>query len=435
MIVGVDSSWKGAGWVIYQILKSEKRPTLYGSCTFSTTEQNYGQPKSEVYGVFRAFKELRHRIWGVHFRLDHDALSLAKMLRELDDVPNAPLLRWVAWIRLFDFEPHHVRAETFKMEDALSRRPPAPTDTNYDDQDPEEFLDAYLDLVYSGSHNAPQGATATSAVKFLFDSVYTRLSSPFISSFSPPNSILPMYRLSKAFHDEPDFELGDFSDGPLDYSLPNSYLAVSSLRYVRPDNVRPLPEFFLRKTQSGTTSEFLLGDEYVCLEFLETGTYIQSIPLDEISVTFTGHSHGKRDKETPEMWEELRKFLSDGNFPTRLLLDRDKLQFSKRDLLVVRNSRKRFCSYSLRYTTVLLLFPQRTIQKATHQLNGVTSQSSTRFISALGTPKQTGPSTYTPYYSQFVSLSVGLRGFRHTTCYTVCIRFSRSICLKSLGKL
>jgi hypothetical protein len=118
MIVGIDSSWMGAGWAVYQIYKSEKRPTLYGSCTFNSTEQNYGQPKTEVYGVFRAFKELRHRIWGVHFRLDHDALSLAKMLREPDDVPNAPLLRWVAWIRLFDFEPHHVRAESFRVEDA-----------------------------------------------------------------------------------------------------------------------------------------------------------------------------------------------------------------------------------------------------------------------------------------------------------------------------
>jgi hypothetical protein len=30
------------------------------------------------------------------------------------------------------------------------------------------------------------------------------------------------------------------------------------------------------------------------------------------------------------MWEELRKFLSTGNYPARLLSDRDKLQFSKR---------------------------------------------------------------------------------------------------------
>jgi predicted Zn-dependent protease len=80
MIVGIDSSWMGSGWVIYQITNGSKSPALYGSCTFNATEQNYGQPKTEVYGVFRAFKELHHRIWGVHFRLDHDAKSLAKIL-------------------------------------------------------------------------------------------------------------------------------------------------------------------------------------------------------------------------------------------------------------------------------------------------------------------------------------------------------------------
>jgi hypothetical protein len=231
MIVGVDSSWKGASWVIYQMSKSEKCPTLYGSCTFSATEQNYGQPKSEVYGVFRAFKELCHRIWGVHFRLDHDALSLAKIIREPDDIPNAPLLHWVAWIRLFDFEPHHVRAEAFKMEDALSRRPPAPTDTNYDDQDPEEFLDAYLDLTYSGTHNVPPCATATSTVKFLLDSVYARLSSPFLCSYSSPNSVLPIYRLTSAFSDVPKFDPALHIGEHLDPSQPNSYLAYSSLQY------------------------------------------------------------------------------------------------------------------------------------------------------------------------------------------------------------
>ncbi len=96
VIVGVDGSWIGAGWAVYQIRDSKKRPAGFGSCTFSDREQNYGQPKTELYAVFRAFKELRHRIWGIHFRLDHDAISLAMMIREPDDVPNAPILRWVS---------------------------------------------------------------------------------------------------------------------------------------------------------------------------------------------------------------------------------------------------------------------------------------------------------------------------------------------------
>jgi hypothetical protein len=189
------------------------------------------------------------------------------MIREPDDVPNAPVLHRVAWIRLFDFELHHVRAEAFKMEDALSRRPPAPTETNYDDQDPEDFLDAYLDLIYSGAHDAPLGATTTSAVKYLLDSTYARLSSPFIDSYSSPDSVLPIYRLSKGFSDEPTFDPNNFADHQLDPTLPNSYLAYSSLRYVRTHNIRSLPKFFIRKTQVGITTDFLLGDEYFALEY------------------------------------------------------------------------------------------------------------------------------------------------------------------------
>jgi hypothetical protein len=212
----------GSGWVVYQVIDNTKRPALYGSCTFNATEQNYGQPKTEVYGVFRAFKELCHRIWGVHFRLDHDAKSLAKMLREPDDVPNAPLLRWVAWIRLFDFEPNHVRAESFKAEDALSRRPPAPTDTNYDDQDPDEFLEAYSDLVYAGSHNAPPGTTFSSAAKFPFDSTYFRLSTLYLQSYTSSGAQMPIYRATSAFQELPRFEIDNFTSEQLDPMAPNS---------------------------------------------------------------------------------------------------------------------------------------------------------------------------------------------------------------------
>lgn len=79
IVVGVDSSWMGAGWVLYQIVDGVKRPALYGSSTFTKTQQNYGQPKSEVFGTFVALKALRHRVWGVHFRLEHDASSLSTL--------------------------------------------------------------------------------------------------------------------------------------------------------------------------------------------------------------------------------------------------------------------------------------------------------------------------------------------------------------------
>ncbi|KAJ3831060.1 hypothetical protein F5878DRAFT_647978, partial [Lentinula raphanica] len=90
VVVAVDGCYSGAGWGMYQIREKLKRPAGFGSCTFNEREQNYGQPKSELYSVFRAFKELRHWIWGILFRLDHNTISLAQMLRTPDDVPNAP---------------------------------------------------------------------------------------------------------------------------------------------------------------------------------------------------------------------------------------------------------------------------------------------------------------------------------------------------------
>jgi hypothetical protein len=57
---------------------------------------------------------------------------------------------------------------------------------------------------------------------------------------------------------------------------------------------------------------------------------MQSIPLEDLATSFTGHSHGKRDMETPEMWQELRQFLATGIYPSRLVSDKDKLLFAKR---------------------------------------------------------------------------------------------------------
>lgn len=58
VIVAVDSCSNGCGWVLQQMVGKEKHPAIYGSCTFSETESRYSQPKCELFGVFRALKEL-----------------------------------------------------------------------------------------------------------------------------------------------------------------------------------------------------------------------------------------------------------------------------------------------------------------------------------------------------------------------------------------
>ncbi|TFY52589.1 hypothetical protein EVJ58_g9929 [Rhodofomes roseus] len=146
VVLAVDSSIHGAGWVLYQYHETDKHPAMLGSCTFNAIESRYSQPKAELYGVFRAIKESRHRVWGVHFRLDVDASYLKQMIHE-PDLPNAPMTRWVTYIQLFDFELNHVPAAKHKAEDGLSRRPHADDDSS--ESDGEAELDRHIGSVKS----------------------------------------------------------------------------------------------------------------------------------------------------------------------------------------------------------------------------------------------------------------------------------------------
>ena len=141
VIVGVDSCQNGTGWILFQMVEKDKHPVIFGSCTFSETESRYSQAKLELYGVFRAIKDLRHRVWGIHFRIDINAKFLIEMVKQ-PDLPNAPMTRWISYIALFDYVMNHVPAMAHAGVDGLSRRRRTPEDT--DDEDAEEYLDKFL---------------------------------------------------------------------------------------------------------------------------------------------------------------------------------------------------------------------------------------------------------------------------------------------------
>ena len=131
--LAVDSSVIGAGWIISQISDKGDLPVLFGSVTFKPHESRYSQPKLELYGLFRALKAERHRLYGIHFRVKVDARSLIEMINKPDLLPNAPGNRWMAFIQLFDFEVVHVKAERHKGPDGLSRRRRAEDDSEDSD--------------------------------------------------------------------------------------------------------------------------------------------------------------------------------------------------------------------------------------------------------------------------------------------------------------
>lgn len=53
IVTGVDSSWMGAGWSMYQLCKGQKRIALYSSCMFNEGKQNYVSPRRKCMGFLR----------------------------------------------------------------------------------------------------------------------------------------------------------------------------------------------------------------------------------------------------------------------------------------------------------------------------------------------------------------------------------------------
>jgi len=141
------------------MVEKEKHPVIFGSCTFSDTESCYSQPKLELYGVFRAVKDLWHRIWGIHIRIDVDAKFLIEMVKQ-PDLPNAPMTRWISYIALFDYEICHVPAQSHAAVDGLSRRKHTPKDS--EDEDAEDFLGKFI-----GSAQVETSLSSSSLANFL----------------------------------------------------------------------------------------------------------------------------------------------------------------------------------------------------------------------------------------------------------------------------
>ena len=134
VLVRVDTSLIGVGWMIAQNLNGTEYPIVFGLITFNEVESHYSQPKLELYGVFQALKAECHQLHNIHFRLIVDASSLAKMLTN-PDLPNAAMTRWIAYISLFTFEIKHAPGTSHRVPDGLSRRAKADDDSDYSDDE------------------------------------------------------------------------------------------------------------------------------------------------------------------------------------------------------------------------------------------------------------------------------------------------------------
>lgn len=141
VILAVDSSYIAAGFILLQVGEDGKEyPSRFGSITWNERESRYSQAKIELYGLFRALKAYRIYIAGApKLLVRSDAKYLKGMLNNPDVQPNATINRWIAGIKLFDFDFEHTSGAKFPP-DGLSRRKRAPEDPEEED-DVEDWID------------------------------------------------------------------------------------------------------------------------------------------------------------------------------------------------------------------------------------------------------------------------------------------------------
>lgn len=129
VILAVDASEKAWGAVLMQETDSQRKPARFESGIWSVSEVKYDATKRECRGVLKAMKRLRNYLYGIHFLLEVDAQVLVHQINgSATDVPGALVIRWLAWIRLFDFDIQHVPGKKHTVADGLSRKPEGPSD-------------------------------------------------------------------------------------------------------------------------------------------------------------------------------------------------------------------------------------------------------------------------------------------------------------------
>ena len=341
---------------------------IFGSCTFNDAESRYSQAKSELYGVFHAIKDLPHRIWGIHFCIDVDAKFLIEMVKQ-PDLPNAPMTRWISYIALFDYVMNHVPAQSHTGVDGLSRRKRTPEDS--EEEDAEEYLDKFMGATLLDRPSL----SSVSLTNFLSsESLHpfrpTRLDNHFFKDLlltmrRTPDTPYASFRTTTIAEDlsVPSVvdlvhalavELQNIKQSRYDPSLKDfqdKSLVKYSLLAVTDDFSYTGSEFEHRKVRVPVLAKCSLGEEVFMIElseyrraFMSTLKSGASQPMvtdqsalpgipsamlrtdnrinyedvpPRYEVTCAMHSFGVKDRDSPEMWQEIISYLKTDMMPER----------------------------------------------------------------------------------------------------------------------
>jgi hypothetical protein len=150
VILAVDSSVTGFGGVLMQLNENNKRrPCRYESGLWTPAERKYDIVKLECRSLLHMLRKCRPWLYGIRFTVETDANTLvAQLNRTATDLPGALVTRWLAWIRLWDFDVKHVPGKQNVVADALSR---IPWDDDFANERQND-LDAFVDHELSHIH-------------------------------------------------------------------------------------------------------------------------------------------------------------------------------------------------------------------------------------------------------------------------------------------
>jgi hypothetical protein len=109
---------------ILMILRNEKRHSMrYESEIWSNVEKKYDVIKKKCREILKILKKIRFYFYDVKFILKINARVIVDQLNRFDtNLLDALVTRWLAWIRLFDFEVRHVLNIKHTVADDLFKK-------------------------------------------------------------------------------------------------------------------------------------------------------------------------------------------------------------------------------------------------------------------------------------------------------------------------
>ena len=120
MVLDTDASTVSISGCVSQIQKGEERVIAYGSKALSAAQRCYCTTKRELLAVVKFVKYYPTYLWGRHFMVHTDHVSLRWLLNFKD--PEGMLARWLSVLDTYDFEIVHRPGAKHNNADSLNRQ-------------------------------------------------------------------------------------------------------------------------------------------------------------------------------------------------------------------------------------------------------------------------------------------------------------------------